>query len=358
MRRTAIGTAALITAGLLGPAGARAQAAPVDPAAARDVLVAGGISGQVAARLTDQLGAARTGGVYLDRSSQRLVVTVTDEAAAETVRAAGGVAEVVAHSAAELAAITETLNQSVDLPGGYWGTSPEENQVVVTVPVTVAAANYATLEQVVAPFGDAVEIVRGQDPIELQRGAGYYIKTLQGRQCSSGFNVRKKNNPSDKFIMTAGHCTVGTTSFTEWIYANNVSIGFTAGGYFPERDWGIIDAHAGHSTPGNVYLHNGDSQDISHSRDASINEGVCHSGYVTGYRCGFVRQFGVTGDFTGGKVYDLVLTSYCSRKGDSGGPVFSGTAAIGIHVGGSETSCSGLYQRLNPALSWYGVEVY
>jgi streptogrisin D len=352
-----LGTATLLVTALVGPAAASAQGAPAEPDA-RDVRVAGGISGQAASELVGRRGTSRTGGVYLDRDSQRLVVTVTDKAAADSVRQAGGIAKLVSHSAAELAAITETLNDSVDLPGSYWGTSPEDNRVIVNVADTVPAANYATLEQVVAPFGTAVQVVRGGAGISLDRGAGYYIRTLNHiYECSSGFNVRKKSNSNAHYMMTAGHCTANTTGYTEWFYANDDSIGFTAGGYFPERDWGMISAPY-ISTPGNVYLHNGNSQDITHSRDASINEPVCHSGYATGYQCGFVKQFGVTGDFSGGKVYDLVLTSYCSAGGDSGGPVFNGTAAIGIHVGRTNSGCAGLYQRLNPALAWYGVEVY
>jgi streptogrisin D len=77
LRRAAITLAAgaLITSGLL--AGSAAQAAPVANA-----------SPEAAAALADQLG-ARSAGTYLDAASGTMVVTVTDEAAARTVRAAG-----------------------------------------------------------------------------------------------------------------------------------------------------------------------------------------------------------------------------------------------------------------------------
>ncbi|MEU3862588.1 hypothetical protein AB0F03_35600 [Streptomyces sp. NPDC028722] len=53
-----------------------------------------------AVAIADRLGNKRTAGVYY--RDERLVVAVTDQAAAETVRSAGAVAEVVPHSTAEL----------------------------------------------------------------------------------------------------------------------------------------------------------------------------------------------------------------------------------------------------------------
>ncbi len=55
--------------------------------------VTAGISGRSARALAESLGSNRTGGVFITGSG-RMVVAVTDQAAAQVVRDAGGVAQV------------------------------------------------------------------------------------------------------------------------------------------------------------------------------------------------------------------------------------------------------------------------
>ncbi|CAM5310799.1 MULTISPECIES: hypothetical protein [Streptomyces] len=70
------------------------------PAAAHDVPVAGGPSGDAAQRIADRLGGQHTAGIYLDRGKHRFVVTVTDEKAAAEVKAAGAVPRQVTYDTA------------------------------------------------------------------------------------------------------------------------------------------------------------------------------------------------------------------------------------------------------------------
>jgi len=356
LRRAALGTAAavLATGGLLLSSPARAE--PNAPAPAHDVQVAGGISGVAATALTDRLGKTRTGGTYLDRESQRLVVTVTDEAAAQAVREAGGIARQVQFSTAHLDSVTATLNTSVSLPGSYWGTNPVTNRIEVRVSSAVPDSEYAEVRRLTASFGPAVDVSRFAGKLQKDLSGGRYIKSDDGGQCSSGFNVRAKNNPNSLAFLTAGHCTLGTAD-NDWRDGNATYLGYDDGNFYPERDHGLIrHNNASVGKPGNVYLHNGEYQNITYSRDAAVNEKICHSGYASGYQCGFVTQTGITVNYGDGNVYNLVATSYCRSPGDSGGPVFWQEAAIGIHSGGHD--CVGFYQRVNQALAWYGMEVY
>lgn len=67
-----------------------------------------------AAALADKLGEDRTAGVYYEDG--HLVVTVTDQAAAQSVREAGGTPKMVTRSAAELESIHHQLDQLGNIP--------------------------------------------------------------------------------------------------------------------------------------------------------------------------------------------------------------------------------------------------
>lgn len=354
---TALATGSLIATVLLAAPSARAE--PVRPAApqSHDVPVAAGISGKDAKALVADLGASRTGGVYLDRESGRLVIAVTDEAAAKEVTAAGGIADRVTHSTTDLNAVTEALNKSTTTPGTSWGTDPATNQIVVNADSTVSDAEFAKLKKTAEPFGSAVRVARVGGELTPNIAGGNYIAT-DDLSCSLGFNVRKKADPNSLYFLTAGHCTVGSSGVADWRDGNGTYIGYDAGGFFPENDFGLVRHYnANVSKPGNVYLHNGSYQDITHSRDPYDGESICRSGYKTGYNCGTVQQLNVTANYSSGPVYGLFTTNICSSGGDSGGPLFHGDAALGLHSG-SNGNCTGYHQPVNEALAWYEVEVY
>jgi hypothetical protein len=63
----------------------------------------------------------------------------------------------------------------------------------------------------------------------------------------------------------------------------------------------------------------------------------------------------------GGTVRGLVRTNVCAEPGDSGGPFFSGTTALGLTSGGSGNCRYGgttFFQPVTEALRRYGVAVY
>src|SRR4051794_2865948 len=115
--RVAITVGALVVGALLAPSGA-AAAGPVTTI----------MNGEAANAFTVRLGAARAAGASLDGAG-RAVVAVTDADAAQSVRAAGGIARLVKHSTAELQSITAEFDRSARLPGTSWGVDPSTNQV-------------------------------------------------------------------------------------------------------------------------------------------------------------------------------------------------------------------------------------
>ncbi|HWJ54526.1 MAG TPA: trypsin-like serine protease, partial [Propionibacteriaceae bacterium] len=63
----------------------------------------------------------------------------------------------------------------------------------------------------------------------------------------------------------------------------------------------------------------------------------------------------------GGTVSGLIQTTVCAEPGDSGGPLYDGTKALGITSGGSGDCRSGgttFYQPVPEAANAYGVTVY
>ncbi|MFJ5535149.1 alpha-lytic protease prodomain-containing protein [Streptomyces sp. NPDC093261] len=120
-----------------------------------------------AAAIADQLGNKRTVGIYY--RNERLVVAVTDQAAAETVRSAGAVAEVVPHSTAELGSAKAQLDQLAGIRDTAWSTDQISNRVNVQIYDGVSDADRSRIEKAVSRYGDAVKITEHSGKIEIDR---------------------------------------------------------------------------------------------------------------------------------------------------------------------------------------------
>jgi streptogrisin D len=323
----------------LGMAGS-AEAASLSPTSAQS-LVSG-------------LG-AKSAGSYWDASRDAMVVTVTDSAAAEKVRSAGGVARVVANSSAELERVDAELDADVDIPGTAWGIDPIANKVVVSVDESVDAAELQRLEAMLADDGDAARIERVAGTFTPLIAGGQAIYS-SGSRCSLGFNVR---NTSGEYFLTAGHCTaIGSN----W-YGNTrltTLLGMRAGSSFPGNDYGIVRYTTSVARPSAVYLYPG-SREITQARLPTVGEQVQRSGSTTGVRSGTVTALNATVRYAQGTVSGLIRTTVCAEPGDSGGPLFADTSALGLTSGGSGNCRSGgttFFQPVTEALSAYGVSVY
>ncbi|WP_446213868.1 S1 family peptidase [Micromonospora sp. IBSANI012] len=333
----------LATGALLG---APAQAAPASPA-----------SPDAAAGLADRLG-DRAAGAYADASG-KMVVAVTDDAAARQVRAAGATPKLVTRGAATLNAATAELERSAKIPGTAWWTDPATNQVVVSVDSTVTGAKLDKVKAAAARTGGAVRIEAEAGVLSTRISGGNAIYAGGGGRCSLGFNVRSSSGV--KYFLTAGHCTNISSSW----YSNSAQttfLGSRAGTSFPGNDYGIVRYSNQTTTqPGNVYLYNGSYQDITAAGNAFVGQSVRRSGSTTGVRSGSVTALNATVNYAEGSVSGLIRTTVCAEPGDSGGSLFAGSTALGLTSGGSGNCSSGgttYFQPVTEALSVYGVSVY
>ena len=311
-------------------------------------------SPDAAAALSERLG-ARSAGAYLDAGSGKMVVTVTDAAAAAEVRASGATARIVARGAADLGGVTSALEKSAKIAGTAWYVDPASNQVVVDVDSTITGAKLDRVKAVAARFGGAVRIQSVPGTLSATISGGNAIYTGSSR-CSLGFNVR---SGTTYYFLTAGHCTnIGSNWYAS---PGGTLLGTRHGTSFPGNDYGIVRYSLTTVQPGNVYLYNGSYRDITGASTPSVGQSVQRSGSTTGLRSGSVTALNATVNYAQGSVYGLIRTTVCAEPGDSGGPLFSGNTAHGLTSGGSGNCSSGgvtYFQPVTEPLSRYGVSVY
>ncbi|HEX6499128.1 MAG TPA: S1 family peptidase [Micromonosporaceae bacterium] len=303
-----------------------------------------------AAALAASLGDARTAGVYLDSATGRVVVNVTDEAAAATVRSAGGAARVVAHSMRELATLQSTLDTG--LAGTAWSIDPRTDQVLVQADSTVAGSALADLATTIAGTHGAARLEHLSGTLDTLISGGDAIYGGQYR-CSLGFNVVKG---SQYYFLTAGHCgNVANEWFSDANHTNK--LGNTSGSSFPGNDYAIVTyTNTSITISGTV-----GSQDITSAGNAYVGEAVSRRGSTTGVHTGTVTALNVTVHYQEGTVRGLIGTNVCAEPGDSGGPLYDHSIALGLTSGGSGDCKSGgqtFFQPVTEALSKYGVSVF
>jgi len=214
--------------------------------------------------------------------------------------------------------------------------SPILATVLATLSALVAALLAAPTASAAAPSA-----IRGGDLLYSSGGI-----------CTVGFNAR---GGSTYYAIVGSHCT-GTTGSTWYAdSARTVPAGVTAAS-------GLIRyTNTALSYPGEVSLGGGTTRDITGSAAPYVGQSVCHVGRTSGMRCGTVRQLNVTVQYPQGPLYGLFTSSACAEAGDSGGPAFSGTTALGVIVGGSGNCRTGgttYYEPVNRVLTAHGLTLY
>jgi streptogrisin D len=339
-RRTALtGALGLAVAGAL--AAPAAQAAPAAPSAA--------VSADVqSVNLAKTLGAGSLGS-YVD-SSGTLVVNVTDQASAATVRASGATPKFVAHSAAQLAGVQASFDRTPAVVGSSWGVDPVTNQVVLSVPPNAKGAGVTALMAAAKAAGSAVRVEKLSAPITPTITGGDAI-LVSGARCSLGFNVR--NSANQNFFLTAGHCTnIGAT----WTTSSGQLIGTRTATSFPGNDYGVVRYTGTVPASGTV-----GSQDITSSGTPAVGSTVTRRGSTTGIHSGTVQQLNATVTYAEGRVTGLIRTTVCAEPGDSGGSLYRGTVAFGLTSGGSGNCTSGgttFFQPVTEPLGVFGLHVF
>jgi S1-C subfamily serine protease len=258
-----------------------------------------------------------------------------------------------AASNAQLSAAMRRLDRSIAFAGTAWGVDPASRQVVVSVDRSVTGGRLAAVRAAVARLGGAARLQSAPGVFHVDITGGDAIYGSRYR-CSLGFNVL---SGSTHYFLTAGHC--GKAEPQWWTSANHTTfLGNTTGATFPGHDYAIVRYASSYTNyPGTV-----GSQDITHAANAVVGETVTRRGSTTGVHSGRVTALNVTVHYQGGgTVRGLIQTTVCAEPGDSGGPLYDGTAALGLTSGGSGNCTTGgttFFQPVTAALSVYGVQVY
>ena len=102
-------------------------------------------------------------------------------------------------------------------------------------------------------------------------------------------------------------------------------------------------------------------KDSTRAAKAFVGENVTRDGSTTGIHTGKVTALNVTVHYQGGTVRGMIQTTVCAEPGDSGGPLYDGSKALGLTSGGSGDCKKGgttFFQPVVAALQAYGVQVY
>jgi len=254
----------------------------------------------------------------------------------------------VHYSATALTAASSAVDRS-GVAGIAWYTDAATGRVVVTVDSTVSKAQIATLKRVAGTNAGALRIVHTQGVFSplLSRGAAIYGGQFR---CSLGFNVV---SGSTFYFLTAGHC--GLLVSTWYTNSNHTTlIGPTVGFTFPGSDYALVRyQNTSLSHPGGFSV-----------ADAFVGESVRRTGSTTGTHSGTVTGLNATVRYSGnpgGTVRGLIQTNVCAEGGDSGGPLYDGTKALGLTSGGSGNCTTGgttFFQPARAAANHYGVTIF
>jgi streptogrisin B len=231
--------------------------------------------------------------------------------------------------------------------GIAWYVDEATGKVVVEADSTVSHRDVARLDRAAGADADTLVIQHTTGVFRPLLGGGDAIYGGQYR-CSLGFNVVKGGT---YYFLTAGHC--GKVAKTWYTNINHTTlIGPTIGYSFPGNDYALVRY---------------DNTSLSHpggftAANAFVGEKVTRDGSTTGIHSGVVQALNVTVRYQGGgKVGGLIQTNVCAEPGDSGGPLYDGTKALGLTSGGSgdcKTGGTTFFQPVTEAANAYGVTVY
>ncbi|GGY25249.1 S1 family peptidase [Streptomyces tanashiensis] len=256
-------------------------------------------------------------------------------------------------SATQLSAAGDAV-LAADVAGTAWRVDTATRTLVVTADSTVSPAEIAKIKQRAGANAGALRIERTPGTFNKLISGGDAIYASSWR-CSLGFNVR--DGAGNYYFLTAGHCTDGAGTW--WSNSSHTTVlGTTAGSSFPTNDYGIVRyTNTSVTKSGTV-----GSVDITSAANATVGMSVTRRGSTTGIHSGTVTGLNATVNYGGGDiVYGMIQTNVCAEPGDSGGPLYSGSRAIGLTSGGSGNCSSGgttFFQPVTEALSAYGVSVF
>lgn len=292
------------------------------------------------------------GGAWLPADGGPLVVAVTDPAQAATVRAHGGRARVVRHSAADLDKAQRSLESGtppasitswyVDVPTGQVvvrALPGDAEAVGAFVAARIPDRSLARIETDVARPAAFADVVGGN-------GFG---RTPYGSDCSVGYSVTAIDNPATVGFVTAGHC------IDAGFYTYNPQGDIMAANH-PGTDFGWVRTGTSWNPTPSINMYDGGFLTVTGWKEALVGASVCASGFISRWSCGTIQARNVTVQDNGQTINGLTRTTICRGPGDSGGPVVAASQAQGMITGGVPGCTStgeSYFQPLIPALARY-----
>jgi streptogrisin B len=246
----------------------------------------------------------------------------------------------------QLSAASAAVDRS-GVRGVAWYVDATSNRVVVTADNSVSTGEVAAIKREAGTAAGVIQVERTTGVFRPLLSAGDAIYGNRYR-CSLGFNVV---SGSTYYFLTAGHC--GKSEKTWWTSSNHSTlVGPTIGYSFPGDDYALVRYdNAAVSHPGGFTV-----------ADAFVGESVTRKGSTTGTHTGRVTALNVSVRYQGaGTVRGMIQTTVCAEPGDSGGPMYDGTKALGLTSGGSgdcRTGGTTFFQPVREAANVYGVTIY
>jgi hypothetical protein len=239
--------------------------------------------------------------------------------------------------------------------GTAWWHDPSTGALTVGLDDTVPASAAGALTRAVARSGGAVV----REPGALRRrtaGADPFFGATGGR-CLIGFNARAL---PDYYFLTSAHCvpSVGSTVYGDAAHTVVLGVVATRNATY---DYALVHyTNAAVAKPSAVNVHTGVLAPITGFGAGYVGQAVTHSGQ-SGVHNGRITALNATVNYAEGTVYGLIRASVCSEPGDSGGPLFAGTAGLGMASGGSGNCATGgttYFASAARAANAYGVTAY
>lgn len=169
-------------------------------------------------------------------------------------------------------------------------------------------------------------------PDTIWGGANLRLASNHALECTSGF-VGTRNG--EEVLITARHCEnplhFGTK--TGWIQYGGYA-GQTATGNWIDMQW-HREYYGAEAVPMFRYYTGDGYRTVTGYRGPVVGDLACHWGATTGYSCGQVASLSECVEYDNQPRYCGIaaMDRYISDGGDSGGPWFVGTTALGIHSG-------------------------
>jgi streptogrisin D len=254
------------------------------------------------------------------------------------------------------AAALAELGRSAGVAGTAWWTDPGTGAVVVGVDATVTGPALGRVTAVAHRVG--ARLIREPGTLARRIAGGDAFFGRVGGRCNIGFNARALPT---YYFLTSAHCVdpVGSTVYAD--SARTVVLGVVAA-VDTGHDYALVRyTNTAIAKPSAVNLYNGTLQPITSAAAGYVGQSVRRSGVTTGVRSGTITGLNATVNYADGVVTGLIRTSVCAEAGDSGGPLFSGSTALGMTSGGSGNCTTGgttYFSSASRAMTQYAVAPY